>query len=50
MVTDGPARQPERDAASPAAAPVAVHSCSRIGMQANPPGFRLSLGDWLRRR
>ena len=50
MVTDGPARQPERDVASTTPAPVTVHSCSRIGLQANPPGFRRSFGDWLRRR
>lgn len=26
-----------------------VHSCSRLGLQANPPSFRLSFG-WFRRR
>lgn len=36
--------------ASTAIAPMQVHSCSRIGLVANPPGFRLSLGDWFRRR
>lgn len=25
-----------------------VHTCCRVGMRANPPGLRLSLG-WLRR-
>lgn len=29
---------------------VRVHNCSRIGLQANPPGFRMSFGDWFRRR
>ena len=49
MVTDGSARHPEREVAlqSPA---LQVHSCSRIGLHANPPGFRRSFGDWLRRR
>ena len=28
--------------------PVLVHSCCRLGHSANPPGFRLSFGDWLR--
>ena len=27
-----------------------VHSCSRVGLQANPPGQRRTVGDWLRRR
>ena len=30
--------------------PVRVHSCSRIGLQANPPGRRLAIGRWLRGR
>jgi hypothetical protein len=30
--------------------PMQIHSCSRIGLTANPPGFRRSLGDWFRRR
>jgi len=30
--------------------PVRVHSCSRIGLQANPPGRRLTIGGWLRGR
>ena len=49
MVTDGSARHPEREVAlqSPA---LQVLSCSRLGRQANPPGFRRSLGEWLRRR
>ena len=33
---------------SPATAPVQVLNCSRIGRQANPPGFRLSFGGWFR--
>ncbi|SBS73451.1 hypothetical protein MHPYR_170022 [uncultured Mycobacterium sp.] len=36
--------------ASAPVTPMQVHSCSRIGLTANPPGFRLSLGDWFRRR
>ena len=36
--------------ASAPVTPMHVHSCSRIGLTANPPGFRLSLGDWFRRR
>jgi len=28
---------------------VGVHTCSRIGMQANPPGPRLTWGGWRRR-
>ena len=32
------------------AAAVQIHSCSRIGLIANPPGFRLPFSDWLRRR
>lgn len=30
--------------------PVRVYNCSRIGLQANPPGFRMPFGDWFRRR
>jgi hypothetical protein len=30
--------------------PVRVHNCSRIGLRANPPGFRMPFGDWFRRR
>jgi hypothetical protein len=30
--------------------PVRVHSCSRLGLQANPPGRRLPIGSWLRGR
>jgi nicotinamidase/pyrazinamidase len=30
--------------------PVRVHSCSRIGLQANTPGRRLTIGGWLRGR
>jgi len=33
---------------SEAERPVLVHSCCRLGHSANPPGFRLSFGDWLR--
>ena len=29
---------------------VRVRNCSRIGLQANPPGFRMSFGGWFRRR
>jgi hypothetical protein len=36
--------------ASASATPMHVHSCSRIGLVANPPGLRRSFGDWLRRR
>ncbi len=50
MATEGPARHPERDAASPAPAPLVQVSCSRLGLQANPPGFRRSFSSWLRRR
>lgn len=32
------------------ATPLHVHSCGRLGLTANPPGFRRSFGDWLRRR
>jgi hypothetical protein len=53
MVTDRPTRHPERNVApqSPAAlTPIQVHSCSRLGLHANPPGFRRSFGGWLLRR
>ncbi|MCW2686474.1 MAG: hypothetical protein JWR37_1364 [Mycobacterium sp.] len=33
-----------------AVAPVVVHSCSRLGLHANPPSFRLSIRHWFRRR
>jgi hypothetical protein len=36
--------------ASAPVTPTHVHSCSRIGRVANPPGFRRSFSDWLRRR
>lgn len=49
MAMDGSARHPEREVAPQSPAPV-VHSCSRIGLHANPPSIRLSLTDWLRRR
>lgn len=29
---------------------VHLHACSRLGLQANPPSVRWSLGGWLRRR
>jgi hypothetical protein len=29
---------------------VRIHSCSRVGMAANPPSPRLPLGSWLRLR
>lgn len=32
----------------PGNAPVAVRSCSRLGLQANPPSPRLTLGRWRR--
>lgn len=44
---------PHGEVAPQAPAPVTplhVHSCGRLGLTANPPGFRRSLGDWLRRR
>ena len=44
------ARHQGRDVAPQSAAPLRVRSCNRLGMQANPPSRRLSLGDWLRRR
>ena len=28
--------------------PLRVHSCSLVGLQANPPGRRKTVGDWLR--
>lgn len=31
-----------------AGAPIAIRSCNRIGLQANPPGF--DLVSWFRRR
>ncbi|WP_157517002.1 hypothetical protein [Mycobacterium sp. MS1601] len=34
---------------STGAEPQFVYNCSRIGLQANPPSFRLGFG-WLRRR
>lgn len=49
MAMDSSARRPEGEIALQSLA-FHVHSCSRIGLQANPPGFRLSFGDWLRRR
>jgi hypothetical protein len=53
MVPETPAHHLVGEVAPQAAAPVLamqIHSCSRIGLTANPPGFRRSLGDWLRRR
>ena len=37
-------------AAAPATEPIQVHNCSRVGLQANPPGIQLSLTKWFRRR
>ncbi len=37
-------------AAAPASEPIQVHNCSRVGLQANPPGIQLSLTKWFRRR
>lgn len=34
----------------PATGPVHIHNCSRVGLQANPPGIQLSLTKWFRRR
>lgn len=53
MAPEKLAPRPLGDVAPHASAPVTpmhVHSCSRLGLTANPPGFRLSLGDWFRRR
>jgi|GEM_PF-1297688 len=51
MTTDGAgshATPPERRAdVDP---PLRVYSCSRLGLQANPPDRRPSSGGWLRRR
>jgi hypothetical protein len=45
---EGHAQPPERrDDGDP---PLRVHSCSRLGLQANPPGRRPVSGGWLRRR
>jgi len=30
--------------------PLRVQTCSRVGLQANPPGQRRTVSDWLRRR
>ena len=46
MATDGGVPQPGRP--DDTDLPVRIHSCSRIGMQANPP--RSGLGAWLQRR
>lgn len=47
MATDRYGMEPpdRRDEAA-----VRVYTCSRIGLRANPPAPRLSLGGWLRRR
>lgn len=49
MATDrrGPTGQP-RERRDGDGATLRIHSCGRIGMQANPPRSRL--GGWLRRR
>lgn len=41
---DPPGELPDIDA------PLRTLSCSRIGLQANPPRARLPLGGWLSRR
>lgn len=48
MATDwpGPAQPDRRDDGGQ---PMWVHSCSRVGMRANPPGRSLWPGGWLRR-
>jgi len=53
MVPEDRVPHPAGEVAPKASSPVTpmqIHSCSRIGLVANPPGFRLSLGDWFRRR
>lgn len=40
----------EVTAQSAAKRPVSVYNCSRLGRHANPPSYRLSIGDWFRRR
>jgi hypothetical protein len=32
-----------------ATVPLQVRNCSRIGLQANPPGYRLPFSGWFRR-
>ena len=45
MAIDRPgAQQPDGGADA-----VRSHTCSRVGMRANPPGLRLSLPGWFRR-
>jgi hypothetical protein len=51
MVPENLVQRPTGEVAPQASAaidPMQVHSCSRIGLVANPPGFRFS--NWLRRR
>jgi len=51
MTTDrfgGVSQQAERrDDGQP---PLRVHSCSRLGLQANHPGRRVTISGWLRGR
>jgi len=30
--------------------PLTIHSCSRIGLHANPPARRVTIASWLRAR
>ncbi len=53
MKPEKPRAPPQGEVAQQAPAPATplhVHSCGRLGLTANPPGFRRSFGDWLRRR
>lgn len=53
MTPENFVHHPQGEVAPQAAAPATplhVHSCGRLGRVANPPGFRRSFGDWLRRR
>lgn len=46
MTTDRPGSEPPEGRDDGA---IQIHSCSRIGMRANPPGLRLSFGGRRRR-
>ena len=49
MATDGRGPLgPPADRRDPDELPLRIHTCGRIGMQANPP--RARLGGWLRKR